>query len=97
MDNNNNKQLTTKNIAVLFMSERRAYDGYENNDHLLYGTIGSGKAIVFYDGEKTTATWSKLNRTAKTMLKDSDGNEIQFDKGRIWFHILPIGNTVEVK
>ncbi|MBI2032642.1 MAG: DUF3048 domain-containing protein [Candidatus Levybacteria bacterium] len=97
IDKNNSKQLSAKNIVVLFMRESNANDGYENNVHLLYRTEGSGKAVVFQDGKEIKATWSKDEREAKTILKDSDGNEIKFTRGTIWFSILPIDGVVEVK
>lgn len=95
-DLNNEKQLTAKNIVILFMRESSANDGYEGNLHLLYGTKGSGQAIVFKDGEETKATWSKSARTGRTLLKDSSGKQIEFTRGRIWFHILPTGTEVDV-
>ncbi|MBI2420500.1 MAG: DUF3048 domain-containing protein [Candidatus Levybacteria bacterium] len=97
IDKNNSKQLSAKNIVVLFMRESNANDGYENNVHLLYRTEGSGKAVVFQDGKEIKATWSKDEREAKTILKDSDGNEIKFTRGTIWFSILPTDGVVEVK
>src|SRR5205085_1155513 len=55
IDRDTNKQLTAKNIAVLFMPESHANDGYDNNVHLLYKDIGSGKARIYMDGKETTA------------------------------------------
>lgn len=97
IDLDTKKQLTTKNIVVLFMQESNANDGYENNLHLLYKTKGSGNAIVFRDGVKTTATWRKDSRTSRTLLFDANGNQIKFDRGTIWFEILPTDGVVTVK
>ena len=97
LDKNTGKQITAKNVVVLFMRESNANDGYENNVHLLYGTKGSGKAIVFKDGKKITATWKKQSRTARTILTDQSGKEIVFNRGLIWFHILATDGTVNVK
>lgn len=94
-DRNTKKQLETKNIVALFMSESNANDGYENNLHLLYKTTGTGKAIIFMDGEEIEATWRKSKREARTKLFTSDGSEIEFNKGKIWFHILPLEGVVE--
>lgn len=96
VDKNNNKQLTSKNVVIIFMSQRHANDGYEDNAHLLYGTKGTGKAIVLLDGIRLDGTWSKKDREARTIIKDTKGNEIEFNRGRIWFEILPIGNTVTI-
>lgn len=96
VDFNTKKQLTAKNIVVLSMIERNANDGYENNLHLLYGTKGTGKATIFMDGVKITGTWRKSNRTSRTLLFDSTGSAIKFNKGLIWFEILPINGILSV-
>lgn len=97
IDRDNNKQLTTGNIVVLFMRESRANDGYEDNVHLLYKTKGTGKAAIFRDGQQTDGTWRKDSRTARTLLFDSNGSPIKFDKGTIWFQILPADGVLTVK
>jgi hypothetical protein len=97
LDKNTGKQLIAKNIIVLFMSERHAADGYEGNAHLLYKTIGSGKAVVFMDGKQVPAAWSKASRTARTIIKDSIGKEIEFNRGKLWFEILPLDGVLSVK
>ncbi len=97
LDKNTGKQLTAKNLVILYMQERNANDGYENNIHLLYKNKGSGKAQVFLDGKEIKATWSKKTRTDKTLLTDENGDEIKFTRGKIWFHILPLEGIVRVK
>lgn len=96
-DKNTDKQLTAKNIVVLLTDEFNANDGYENNAHLLYRTKGIGKATVFVDGKKISANWRKDKRTAKTLLFDSDGVPIKFNRGTIWFEILPTDGVVSIK
>ena len=97
VDRNTSKQLTTKNIVVLRMVETNANDGYENNLHLLYKTKGSGKASIFMDGKQIMGTWRKDSRTARTLLFDSAGSAIKFDRGTIWFEILPTDGILTVK
>ncbi|OGH48120.1 MAG: hypothetical protein A3A51_01360 [Candidatus Levybacteria bacterium RIFCSPLOWO2_01_FULL_39_10] len=97
MDRNTNKQINTKNVVVIFTRESSANDGYENNVHLLYKTVGEGDAKVFIDGEEIDATWSKDSREGKTILKDSNGEEIEFNRGKIWFHIVPLDGVASVK
>lgn len=96
-DLNNKKQLTAKNIVVLKIIETNANDGYENNQHLLYRTKGVGKAHIFMDGKEIVGTWRKDSRTAKTLLFDNTGLPIKFDKGTIWFEILPTDGILTVK
>jgi len=97
MDKNTNQQLSAKVIVVLFMSERHANDGYEDNAHLLYGTKGTGKTLVYMDGKEIKGTWSKAGRTDRTIIKDSSGEEVKFTRGKLWFEILPLGAVAEVK
>ncbi|MEK7502759.1 MAG: DUF3048 domain-containing protein [Patescibacteria group bacterium] len=97
LDKNTNKQLTSKNIVVLFMQERNANDGYENNIHLLYRTKGTGKAEIFMDGKQIKGTWRKDSRTARTLLFDSSGAPVELNKGLIWFEILPMDGVITVK
>ncbi len=96
-DKDTGKQVSAKNIVILYMTEARANDGYEGNLHMLYGTKGTGQAIVFNDGIQTKATWSKKNRESRLILRDSSGSEIKFVRGLIWFEVLGIGTPVVVK
>jgi hypothetical protein len=97
MDKDTGKQLVAKNVVILNMIEENANDGYEASDHLLFQNKGTGKAIVFKDGKKINATWSKAKRTSRTIITDASGNEIKFNRGLIWFEVLPTGGTLEVK
>lgn len=96
LDRNTHQQLTSKNIVVLFMRQTHANDGYPGNVHLLYQDKGRGQALVFRDGREIKATWSKASRSARTKITDMSGQEIQFDRGKIWFEILPLGAQVTV-
>lgn len=97
VDRNTNRQLTAKNVVVLFMRESHANDGYENNAHMLYGTKGNGRALIFMDGKQIRGTWKKADREARTIISDSQGNEIKFNRGAIWFEIQPLDGEVAVK
>ena len=97
IDRNTKKQLITKNVVVLFMTEQHANDGYENNAHMLYGTKGSGKAFIFMDGKQIKGTWKKSGRQDRTIISDNSGNEVKFDKGKIWFEVQATDGVVTVK
>ncbi len=88
MDRNTHKQLSVKDIIILFMKESRANDGYTDNEHLIYDTKGTGNALIFMDGKEIKGTWKKTDRTSRTMLFDTSGNEVKFDRGHLWFEIV---------
>jgi hypothetical protein len=97
IDRDTNKQLTAKDVVVLYMKQSNANDGYENNEHLLYQDTGTGKAVVFMDGKQIKATWKKASATARLMLYDENGNPVTFNRGQIWFTILPLDGKVNVQ
>jgi hypothetical protein len=90
-DLNNDEQLKAKVVIVQFMIEKGPVDALK---HLLYTTIGTGKALVFQDGQVTTTTWSKADRQSRTVFKDSRGEEIKLNRGQIWLEIVPVGQEV---
>jgi len=94
-DLNTDQQLTAKNLVVQFATERSANDGYPGNVHLLYGTLGKGKALIFKDGQAVKATWSKASRLTRTTYYDAQGKEFQFNPGRIWISTLPVNTQVD--
>lgn len=96
-DRNTKKTLSAKNVVILFMKESSANDGYENNLHMLYGTKGTGKALIFMDGKEIVGRWSKSGREAKTMLYDSKGQEVQLNRGLTFFEIVALDTAVTVK
>lgn len=96
-DLNTKKQLTAKNIVVLFMGVSSVNDGYTNNEHQEYENVGSGKAKIFMDGKEIQGTWKKASRTARTLVYDSNGSPVQFDRGLIWFEAQPLDGVVTVK
>jgi hypothetical protein len=97
IDRDTNKQLTAKNVVILMMAEDSADDGYEDNVHLLFKDLGTGKAIVFKDGKEIKGTWEKDKRTARTIISDTSGKEIKLDRGLIWFEVLPTDGVLSVK
>jgi len=97
IDRNTKKPLATRNVVVLFMTEQHANDGYEGNAHMLYGTKGTGRALIFMDGKQIKGTWKKSGRTGRTEITDSSGNEVKFNRGKIWFEVQPTDGEVSVK
>lgn len=94
LDLNNKQQLAAKNIVVQFQRESNANDGYPGNVHLLYATTGTGKTLIFQDGNSIEGKWIKPSRTARTKYVDKDGKEVEFSRGQIWIQTVPEGSKV---
>lgn len=91
-DRNDDSTLTAKVVVVQLTKEIGPLGDLK---HMLYELIGTGKGIVFQDGQAIEATWSKKDREARTVWKDDKGKEIAFNRGKIVFHILPSDNTIK--
>ena len=85
------EQLSAKNIVILFVKERGPVD---RNKHMLYTTIGKGKALVFANGGVIEAVWEKASITDRTRFYDQEGQEISFVRGPIWIEAVPAGNQI---
>ena len=93
LDLNTQKQLEAKNIVIQFMKESPANDGYAGNAHLLYGTIGEGKALILQNGNVIEAKWVKDSRKQRTVYY-VQGKEVKFIPGKIWIETVPVGTKV---
>lgn len=91
LDLETKQQLTFKNIVV----QLTPFEGVVDDlGHLLYGTIGSGKALIFQDGKVIVGTWGKKTRVGRTMYYDQSGQEMKFNRGPIWIEIIPKENQI---
>lgn len=93
LDKNTGKQLTAKNVAVVFAKESPANDGYEGG-HLLYRITGTGDALIFQDGKTIKGTWGRDEETEQIKFYDAQGGEVSLVRGQVWIEVLPVGNKV---
>lgn len=91
-DLDDGQPLTAKDIILQFAKETI---GVDEHGHLLYQTIGGGKATILLDGKKIDGTWQKNTRTSRTKFYNETGREIEFNRGQIWIEILPTGTEIK--
>lgn len=94
MDEVDNTQVEVKNVIVQFAPEVPLLNDEKNR--LSYEVIGSGKALVFIDGKVIEATWSKADRDSRTMFYDTNGKEIEYNRGKFWISIVNEANVNQV-
>lgn len=95
LDMNDQKQVTAKNVVIIYTKENPSVDTHK---HVFYQTIGTGKAVVFQNGKQEEVTWTKKDRLSRLVLIDKKGRPVKFVRGRIWISVLAIGNdTVSVQ
>lgn len=86
MDLEAKEQLSAKNIVVLLTKLEGPVDA---NGHFLYTTIGTGKALIFQNGNAIVGTWTKKSRIGRTQFFGPNGKEVEFVRGTIWIEVLP--------
>lgn len=92
IDRNNKKQVTAKNVVVMYAETKQIEGDY--NDVALEG---KGKAEFYMNGAKIDGFWQKSASTPKLYLIDSSGSEIKFAIGNIWIEIMQTDQKTEWK
>ena len=85
VDQETNTQVYTKNLILQEVIYTPAYD---DKGRIILTTIDEGKATYFIDGKITTGKWKKTSRTDRTTYYDSGGNEMVFNRGRVWISVI---------
>lgn len=91
---NENGQLSAKNLVIQFVTEKGPVD---KEYHMYYENFGTGKALIFKNGEVIEGTWKRTAMKDRTIFTDKSGKEIVFVRGVVWVHAIPSGNTINYK
>ncbi|TSC87799.1 MAG: Uncharacterized protein G01um101416_324 [Microgenomates group bacterium Gr01-1014_16] len=86
------EQLSAKNVVIQFVKETGPLDEHL---HMYYEVVGTGKALIFQDGQAITGTWTKASVSSRTKFFDDKGKEIQFTRGQTWIELVPSANKIE--
>jgi len=84
-------QQSAKNVVIQFVKETGPVDEHL---HMLYEVTGTGKALLFQDGNVVPGTWTKTTPAARTKFVLDGGKEVQFNRGMIWVELVPSGNNI---
>ena len=84
-------QLSAKNVVIMFAKETGPLD---SEKHMFYAVIGTGKSIVFQNGEAITGTWSKATPLDREVFYDTHGKEVSMVRGQTWIEVVPAQNAV---
>ncbi|MEX0895372.1 MAG: DUF3048 domain-containing protein [Patescibacteria group bacterium] len=85
LDLNNDEQVMASNVVVLLTTERGPINELK---HMIYTTTGTGKALLFKNGEVVEANWSKPDRESELRFVDARGNDIALARGLTWISVV---------
>jgi hypothetical protein len=93
-DQETQKQVEVKNLIVQFVAESPILG--DDKNRLEYQLIGSGEGVAFIDGKAIPVTWSKDSRDERTLFYDTNGSDMEFNRGKFWISIVPDRNSHQV-
>ncbi len=85
------EQISAKNVVIQFVKEKGPVD---KEGHMIYTTVGEGKALIFQNGEVIEATWEKKSQSSRTKYFYKEGKEVAFVRGLIWIEAIPGLNKI---
>ena len=88
--------VTTKNILITFAKNSRLQDG-TSKDRQNLSNIGTLNGYYITNGKAIKIKCTKTSRTAQTVYKDLDGNEINVNDGNTFIQIVPIDSKVVIE
>ncbi len=91
IDHNDGSRIDAANVVVLKTVEKGPVDELK---HMLYTTVGKGKALLFKNGDVLEVNWSKPTRISQISFTDNSGKSIEFARGPIWISVLGLGSEV---
>jgi hypothetical protein len=84
-------QIGPRNVIVQYTP----YVGFAADRKVRYPeVVGSGDAVVFVNGTRVAARWTKSSPTAMTTYVDSAGAPIPLARGQTWVHLQEPGSAV---
>lgn len=88
------KRVTARNVIVLFMKYSIDPESEPGYHRPVFDHVGSGRALVFRDGQIIKGTWKKPSAAALTRFYDAAGQEISLVRGRIFIQVVRTGTDV---
>jgi hypothetical protein len=84
-------QLSATNVVIMMVAEKGPVD---TEKHMFYTVTGTGKALVFQNGQVIEGTWKKATALDREVFYDTNGKEIEMVRGQTWIELVPAQNQI---
>jgi len=86
-------QLAPKNVVIQFVEghESNIIEDEGGNYSMEYSLTGTGRALVFLDGQVIEGTWTRPDRSNVTQYVDATGKTIALNRGQTFVQVVPTG------
>ena len=90
IDTLNGKQIEAKNVIIQYVQVTQTNIKEDSNNYgLSFQLTGSGKVLVFRDGQVVSGTWQRTARDAPTTYYDAQNRPIALNVGQTWVQVVP--------
>ena len=93
IDRQSKKQLHYKNIVVIKINNQNT----DNDQIKEIKTTGSGNGYYITNGYLKEISWTKEQKTSKTILKNKDGTELKINDGNTFIQIIKSNNNITIE
>jgi Protein of unknown function (DUF3048) N-terminal domain/Protein of unknown function (DUF3048) C-terminal domain len=90
------QRVTARTVVVLYMTFRTDSTIEPGHNRPVLGYIGSGKALIFSEGNVVEGTWSKADVPSRTLILGPNGKELSLVRGRIFIQVVPLATKVTI-
>lgn len=97
LDGNTNEQVHARNIVVVFANHvedaticEQITNGVCTWLSLQAQIWGSGRVVIFRDGQMYEGTWTRTNRSDMLTFTDASGNPLPLQIGNSWFQMMSL-------
>ncbi|MCL4869337.1 MAG: DUF3048 domain-containing protein [Anaerolineae bacterium] len=97
LDGNTGEQVRAKNIVVIFANHQEDATICEQitNGVCTWLSLeaqiwGSGRVVIFRDGQMYEGTWTRANRSDMLTFTDASGNPLPLQIGNSWFQMMSV-------
>lgn len=94
LDRVSKKEIEVSNLIVMFADEVPIPN--DDKNRLDYKLIGEGSGFIFRDGTVDEVIWKKESIEKRTKFYLVNGEEVEFNRGKIWVSVVPSRNTNQV-
>lgn len=94
LDHNTGEQIAAANVIVLKTTEKGPIN---EKKHMIYGTTGTGDALIYKHGDVIEANWSKAERTDQIEFTDGRGNPVELARGLTWISVVNLATEPTVE
>lgn len=92
-DKNTGEQIVAKNVLVGF-SDFSYGTSRIGEQKVNIRTTGSGTAVIYIDGVRSTGTWKRPTQDSIMRFYDGSGSEVKLNPGTTWVEFVPTGTVV---